>query len=96
MFNFKRLLATTSVLATLGATSALAETELRMMWYNDGSESEVMQSIIDRFEAKNPDISVVIDVVPYKSIMESLPIQLAAGAGPDLARVTDFGGLCKY
>ncbi|MDS9947031.1 MAG: hypothetical protein RI861_05650, partial [Planktomarina sp.] len=67
MFNFKRLLATTSVLATLAATSALAETELRMMWYNDGSESEVMQSIIDRFEAKNPDISVVIDVVPYKS-----------------------------
>jgi len=96
MFNFKRLLATTSVLATLGATSALAETELRMMWYNDGSESEVMQSIIDRFEAKNPDISVVIDVVPYKSIMESLPIQLAAGAGPDLARVTDLGGLSKY
>lgn len=96
MFNFKKLLATTSVLAMLGATSALAETELRMMWYNDGSESEVMQSIIDRFEAKNPDISVVIDVVPYKSIMESLPIQLAAGAGPDLARVTDLGGLSKY
>ena len=71
MFNFKRLLATTSVLATLAATSALAETELRMMWYNDGSESEVMQSNIDRLEAKNPDISVVIDVVPYKSIMES-------------------------
>ena len=96
MLNFKRILATSSIIATLATTSALAETELRMMWYNDGSESEVMQSIIDRFEANNPDISVVIDVVPYKSIMESLPIQLAAGAGPDLARVTDLGGLSKY
>ena len=62
MLNFKRILATSSIIATLATTSALAETELRMMWYNDGSESEVMQSIIDRFEANNPDISVVIDV----------------------------------
>ena len=95
MFNFKRLLATSSVVAALAATSALAGTELRMMWYNDGNESEVIQTIIDRFEANNPDISVIVDVVPYKSIMESLPIQLAAGSGPDLARVTDLGGHSK-
>lgn len=76
--------------------SALAETELRMMWYNDGIEGEVMRSLLDRFEAANPDIKVTLDVVPYKSIIESLPIQLAAGQGPDLARVTDLGGLSEY
>jgi alpha-1,4-digalacturonate transport system substrate-binding protein len=38
----------------------------------------------------------VIDVVPYKSIVESLPLQLAGGEGPDLARVTDLGGLAQY
>ncbi len=90
------LLGTSAVALTLAATAAFAETELRMMWYNDGIEGEVMQSLLDRFEEANPDISVTLDVVPYKSIIEGLPIQLAAGEGPDLARVTDLGGLSQY
>ena len=95
-FEIKKLLAASTVAGALMASAAMAETELRMMWYNDGIEGEVMQSLLDRFEAANPDISVTLDVVPYKSIIESLPIQLAAGAGPDLARVTDLGGLNKF
>jgi alpha-1,4-digalacturonate transport system substrate-binding protein len=91
-----KLLAASTVAGALMASAAMAETELRMMWYNDGNEGEVMQSLLDRFEAANPDISVKLDVVPYKSIIEGLPIQLAAGAGPDLARVTDLGGLNKF
>lgn len=84
--------------AALGlmAGNALAETELRMTWYNDGIEGEVMRGILDEFETANPDIKVTLDVVPYKAILESLPVQLAAGEGPDLARVTDLGGLAKY
>lgn len=78
------------------ATSAMAQTELRMTWYNDGNEGEVMQGLLDGFEAANPDITVVLDVVPYAAILEGLPIQLAAGQGPDLARVTDLGGLNEY
>jgi alpha-1,4-digalacturonate transport system substrate-binding protein len=57
------------------------------------SKGEVMREILDRFEQANPDIKVTLDVVPYKAILESLPMQLAAGEGPDLARVTDLGGL---
>ena len=84
--------------ATVGllAGNAFAETELRMTWYNDGIEGEVMQGLLDKFEAANPDIKVTLDVVPYKAILESLPVQLAAGEGPDLARVTDLGGLSQY
>ncbi len=70
--------------------------ELRMTWYTDGNEDVVMRDLLDRFEAENPDIKVVMDTVPYKSILENLPIQLAAGEGPDMARVTDLGGLAKY
>lgn len=78
------------------ASSALAETELRITWYNDGNEGEVMRGILDRYEAANPDVKVTLDVVPYKAILESLPVQLAAGEGPDLARVTDLGGLSEH
>ena len=95
-FQVRRLLLAGTASFALFASNALAQTELRMTWYNDGVEGEVMQSILDRFEEANPDISVTLDVVPYKAIIESLPVQLAAGDGPDLARVTDLGGLSEF
>ena len=63
-FEIGKLLAASTVAGGLMASAAMAETKLRMMWYNDGNEGEVMQSLLDRFEAANPDISVTLDVVP--------------------------------
>ena len=90
------VLAAGALVLGMSANPAIAKTELRMTWYNDGIEGEVMQGLLDKFEASNPSISVELDVVPYKAIIEGLPVQLAAGEGPDLARVTDLGGLSKY
>ncbi|MEM7128488.1 MAG: ABC transporter substrate-binding protein [Chloroflexota bacterium] len=70
--------------------------ELRMTWYTDGNEDVIMRDLLDRFEADNPDIKVVMDTVAYQQILENLPIQLAAGEGPDMARVTDLGGLAEF
>ena len=70
--------------------------ELRMTWYTDGNEDVVMRALLDKFEAANPDIKVVLDNVAYNTILENLPIQLEAGEGPDLARVTQLGILSKY
>lgn len=95
MNNWTRLLASCAV-GSVMAGAAFAETNLRMTWYNDGIEGDVMRGILDRFEAENPDITVTLDVVPYKAITETLPTQLAAGEGPDIARITDLGGLNKY
>jgi alpha-1,4-digalacturonate transport system substrate-binding protein len=85
------------LLALLLASFTFAQVELRITWYNDGNEGEVLRDLLDRFEADNPDIKVVVDTVPYSSgILETLPVQLAAGEGPDIARVTDLGGLSKF
>jgi len=71
--------------------------ELRMTWYNDGNEGEVMRDLLDRFEADNPDIKVVMDTVDYATgIQQTLPIQLEAGEGPDMARVTQLGQISPY
>ena len=70
--------------------------EIRVACYSDGNECEITQEFAKRFEAQNPDVKVAIDKVPYKAIVEQLPVQLAAGEGPDIARVTDLGGLSKY
>jgi len=71
--------------------------ELRMLYYADGNEAEVTRDLLDRFEAENPDIKVVMDVVAYApNITETLPIQLEAGEAPDMGRVTNLGGLSQY
>jgi alpha-1,4-digalacturonate transport system substrate-binding protein len=70
--------------------------EIRVMCYQDGVECDVTAEIAKRFEAKNPSTKVIIDIVPYKTVVEQLPVQLAAGQGPDIARVTDLGGLSKF
>src|SRR5215831_20262356 len=77
------------------STAAMAG-EIRVACYSDGNECEVTQELAKRFESQNSDVKVVIDKVPYKAIVEQLPVQLAAGEGPDIARVTDLGGLSKY
>ncbi len=70
--------------------------DIRVMCYQDGIECDVTADLAKRFEAQNAGTKVIIDVVPYKTIVEQLPVQLAAGQGPDIARVTDLGGLSKY
>src|SRR5260370_33808804 len=66
--------------------------EIRVACYSDGNECEVTQDLAKRFEAQNADVKVAVDKVPYKAIVEQLPVQLAAGEGPPLPRVTDLGG----
>jgi alpha-1,4-digalacturonate transport system substrate-binding protein len=87
-----RLLALGLVLAGAPALAA----EIRVMCYSDGNECEVTRELAKRFEAKNASTKVIVDQVPYKAIVEQLPVQLAAGEGPDIARVTDLGGLNKF
>lgn len=84
-----------TALLALGAASA--QVDLRMTWYDDGNEGQVMRELLDRFEAENEDITVTMDTVAYSSgILQSLPLQLSTGQGPDLARVTDLGGLSEH
>lgn len=91
------LLKTTTILAGLGLTASGASAqEIRFQCYSDGNECAVYEDILSRFEAQNEGVDIIVDVVPYKAILETLPIQLAAGTGPDMAKVTDLGGLNPY
>jgi alpha-1,4-digalacturonate transport system substrate-binding protein len=92
-FSMIRSLAGLSLIAAAVATHAA---DLRVQCYSDGNECEVTGDLAKRFEAANPGAKVIIDKVPYKAVLETLPVQLAAGEGPDIARVTDLGGLNKY
>src|SRR6478735_5800139 len=91
-----RRLAVVTALSTLAAATVAGAGEIRVQCYSDGNECEVTQDLAKKFEAQNSDVKVTVDKVPYKAILEQLPVQLAAGEGPDIARVTDLGGLAKY
>ena len=92
-----RLLTTAIISAGFGVMAGgAAAQEISYMCSSDGTECVTAREIFDRFEAENPGVTVKIDEVPYKAILESLPVQLAAGTGPDMAKVTDLGGLSKY
>ena len=69
----------------------LHATELRVACYSDGNECDVLKRAGGAVHRGQPGTTITVDQVPYKTILESLPVQLAAGNGPDIARVTDFG-----
>jgi len=76
-------------LGLLSSTAAVAG-DVRIMWYSDGVEGDVLKDLADRFMKDNPEINIIIDNVAYSAIQEQLPIQLEAGSGPDIARVTNL------
>jgi alpha-1,4-digalacturonate transport system substrate-binding protein len=80
----------------LSASASYAATEVRIMWYSDGNEGEVLQDLVRRFEAQNSDIKVVVDNVAFGIIKDQLPVQLEAGRGPDIVRVVELKSQARH
>ncbi|MEF2072622.1 ABC transporter substrate-binding protein [Consotaella aegiceratis] len=51
---------------------------------------------LQRFNEQNPDTTVNLQRVSYQTILESMPVQIQSGEGPDGAFVTDLGGLSDF
>jgi len=51
---------------------------------------------VRKFMRENPGTRVEFRQVSFQSLLESLPVQLASGEGPDISMVADWGGLSKY
>jgi alpha-1,4-digalacturonate transport system substrate-binding protein len=92
MKNRKLLILVSLLLLTVlavGAVQAQDKIELRITWYNDGNEGEVLRAQLDQYEKDNPNIKVVIDTIAYKDLDTTLQPQVETGNAPDMARVTD-------
>jgi alpha-1,4-digalacturonate transport system substrate-binding protein len=90
------LLASALAAALHAAPAPAQQVELRFMCYSHANECAVTREVLDRFEQANPDIRVLLDVVSFNVVREQLPVRLNAGAGPDVARVTNIGGLAPH
>ena len=81
---------------TVAPTQPPAPVTIRIAWYNDGNEGDVMRALLDRYEKENPGVKVVMDTVAYADLDKTLQPQAEAGTPPDLARVTSLALYTKY
>ncbi|MGB0784993.1 MAG: ABC transporter substrate-binding protein [Alphaproteobacteria bacterium] len=69
--------------------------EIDFLCYQDGNECEVIADMSAEFTALTGH-TVNVNTVGYDIIRDQLENQLAAGDAPDVARVTNLGGLNQY
>lgn len=82
---------------SLGLTAVAQDAiEVRFQCYQDGSECDVYSDLLATFNEDNPDINVIVEEVPYQFILDSLPVNVEVGEGPDIARVTAFNNLAGF
>ena len=95
----KRIIFVTTIFAAMGVAGAgLAQdpTELRFAIDANDVQFAAVDAMVSKFEAANPDIDVVFDRVSYNTILQQLPLQLSTGDGPDMAKITNWGGLSEF
>jgi alpha-1,4-digalacturonate transport system substrate-binding protein len=89
-----RALGTVSALA-LTAASALA-VDLTLMTNSNDNQAAVLADFIERYKEVAPDVNIELNLVGYDVIRDQLQTQLQAGEGPDIALVTNLGGLNPF
>lgn len=95
VFKTRAALAGCASILALAATTASA-VELDLMISDVDAKAGLVAEMAERYTAENPDVTINLNLVGYDVIREQLPIQLEAGTGPDLAFVTNLGGLNPY
>lgn len=94
--SLRRWIACTASATALLAAAPVFAVDLDLMISDVDAKANIVTELAERYKAANPDVNLTLNTVGYNVIREQLPIQLEAGTGPDLAFVTDLGGLNPY
>lgn len=80
-----------AAMAMLPVSGAMAQVANLTFLYTDDNPANVERTreLTEQFNAENDDIVVEFISTGYDAVMRQLPMQLAVGEGPDLAKVTD-------
>ncbi|MBY3181723.1 carbohydrate ABC transporter substrate-binding protein [Rhizobium laguerreae] len=74
------------------AGTAMARTQTITFLFTDDDQAYVerMEALSKEFETAHPDIKVNFVSSGYDAVAKQLPVQLAIGEGPDIAKITDW------
>lgn len=77
------------ILAALvpGTLAAQGKKTLTVLWFNDANESEIFQKTMADYLAKNQNITIDLQVIPFKDYENKLKLMIAGGNPPDAARL---------
>lgn len=75
-------------IGTLASTVHAAETV--NFWFHFDNPDNPMSTLVDQFEAENPDIDIQAENIPWNSYYDNLYTAIAAGSAPDAAMVKMF------
>ena len=64
------------------------EDELTMLWWSDGTEGFVMQTLLNRYEEET-GVKITLVSTPYNEYEQRLATMISGGQAPHLARVTE-------
>jgi multiple sugar transport system substrate-binding protein len=79
---FAVLAVSTGVVSVAVAQSDLSG-EITFYWYEDRF-ADTMREYIDQFEAANPGTTVTLEILPFATYFERLPVQISSGDAPDV------------
>ena len=85
------LLASILAVSSFGVNAA----EIKFVCYQDANECDVLQQMSSIWEGSTGN-TVNFEIVGYDVVRDQLENQLEAGSAPDVARVTNLGGLNQY
>ena len=94
MINKTMLMGGCASAAIMMGSAAFAD-EVNFLCYQDGTECDVMAEMAKDFTAKTGH-TIKMDIVGYEVIRDQLENQLQTDAAPDIARITNTGGLNPY
>ena len=87
----KKVLGLAFVLMTMFILVGCAEDEvkeLQMLWWSDGTEGTVMQTLLDQY-FEETGVTIELVTVPYADYETRLATMISGGEAPALARVTE-------
>jgi multiple sugar transport system substrate-binding protein len=86
----KKLLLGLTAAAALMATTAFAQTSLKLVEVITSPErTKTLQALVDNYEAANPGVSVEIVSLPWGQAFEKLATMVAGGDIPDVVEMPD-------
>jgi alpha-1,4-digalacturonate transport system substrate-binding protein len=81
-----------TAVGALGAGAGFAQDAVQLTYlFSDDNPTAVerMKELTEQFNSEHPDIEVEFISTAYDAVMRQLPMQLAVGEGPDIAKVAD-------
>ena len=72
-----------------GSGAGEKEVVMDMIWWTDGNETQVMQSLIDEYHQLHPNITINLQEIAFDDLNTKLQMAVAGGEAPALSRGTE-------